>query len=74
MSTKLKKGDTVIWRGSWGRDIPQEAIVDCIEVNCEVGYGIEVNSVHWSNVNDRSVVVDLNNGHWAYGFQLSQIK
>ena len=30
----LKVGDKVSWRGTWGKDAPQEVIVDAIEANC----------------------------------------
>ena len=69
----LKKGDTVIWRGSWGNDLPKEAKVTSIEI-CPNGMknGEEVNEVPWDMVNGRNVVVDLDNGHWAYGDQISK--
>ena len=63
----LKVGDVVIWRGSWGSDLPKEVKVTCIEVN-----EINVSSVEWDNINNRDVVVDLDNRHWAYGFQLAK--
>jgi len=64
---KLKVGDEVIWRGSWGNDLPKEVKVTCIEVN-----DINVSSIEWVNTGNRNVVVDLDNGHWAYGFQISK--
>ena len=63
----LKVGDTVLWKGGWGRDAEKEAVVERIEVNCVSKSGAEVEEVNWSEVNDRSVVVDLNTGNWAYG-------
>lgn len=75
--SKLKIGDKVIWRGSWGTEAPKEATVEAIEL-CAVGskYGKEVKSVDWSTITggNRSVTVDLDNGHWAYGNQLTEIK
>lgn len=62
---KLRLGDEVIWRGSWGNDLPKEVKVTCIEVN-----DINVSSIDWDKVESRDVVVDLDNGHWAYGFQI----
>jgi len=35
--------------------------------------GDEVNSVEWTKVHDRNVVVTLDNGHWAYGGQISKV-
>ena len=64
---KLKVGDEVIWRGSWGKDLPKVVKVTCIEVN-----DINVSSIEWVNSGNRSVVVDLDNGHWAYGFQIQK--
>ena len=64
---KLKVGDEVIWRGSWGKDLPKVVKVTCIEVN-----DINVSSIEWVNSGSRNVVVDLDNGHWAYGFQIAK--
>lgn len=64
---KLKVGDEVIWRGSWGKDLPKVVKVTCIEIN-----DINVTSIGWDKVDSRSVVVDLDNGHWAYGFQIQK--
>lgn len=64
---KLKVGDEVIWRGSWGKDFPKVVRVTCIEVN-----DINVSSIEWVNSGNRSVVVDLDNGHWGYGFQIKK--
>lgn len=62
---KLKVGDEVIWRGSWGKDLPKVVKVTCIEIN-----DINVSSIGWDKVESRDVVVDLDNGYWAYGFQI----
>ena len=70
----LTVGDDVIWRGSWGRDLPKEAKVIGIEVNCNMKKGKRVNDVAWSKVDGRDVIVDLDCEHWAYGSQLNQIK
>ena len=72
MSKVLKIGDKVMWRCCFGGDAPKEAIVESIEL-CKAGakYGDSVDSVVWSKI-DR-IVVDLNNGHWAKGHQISPI-
>jgi hypothetical protein len=72
MSKVLRIGDTVMWRGGFGSEAPKEAIVESIEL-CRAGekYGDSVSSVDWSK-KDR-IVVDLNNGHWAKGHQISPI-
>ena len=66
----LNVGDTVLWKNSWGQDAEKEAVVERIEVNCVDKSGYEVDSVDWSEVKDRSVMVDLNTGNWAYGNQI----
>lgn len=67
----LKKNDIVSWRGSWGTQKPQDAIVTQIEL-CENGskHGNEVREIDWELCN-RNVVVTLDNGHWAYGNQIT---
>jgi hypothetical protein len=69
---QLKVGDIVMWRGGFGSDSPCKAKVVGIEV-CRPGekYGEPRESVDWNKVN--SVVVDLENGHWAKGHQLSPL-
>ena len=69
---KLKVGDKVMWRGDFGTASPKEAVVESIEL-CKAGekYGNSVDEVSW-NKKDR-IVVDLNNGHWARGSQISPI-
>ena len=71
---KLKVGDSVLWRGGFGADPAKKAIIESIEV-CKSGskYGKDVNSVNWDIVNSRNIVVNLDNGHWAYGTQLTKI-
>lgn len=68
--SKLTVGDTVKWRGGFGNESAKDAKVQGIE-KCKPGskYGNQVDSIDWSKV-DRSVVVDLDNGHWAYGDQI----
>ena len=76
--SRLKIGDKVIWRGAWGSEAPKQAIVESIEL-CGVGSkdGKDVKSVAWTTFKDggsRSITVTLDNGHWAYGNQLIEIK
>jgi hypothetical protein len=74
---KLKIGDKVMWRGAWNTEPPKEATVVSMEL-CANGtkYGKEVKSVAWETIENakRSVTVSLDNGHWAYGYQLKPIK
>jgi len=68
----LKIGDEVIWRGSWGSDAPKRAKVEAIEITGGGKYGKPVDEVEWSEVRDRNITVDLDNGHWAYASQISR--
>lgn len=72
--SKLKVGDFVMWRGAFGSEPQKRVKVEGIQ-KCPSGSksGRDVNSVDWSSVNSRTIVVDLDNGHWAYGTQLKQI-
>lgn len=65
----LRIGDTVEWRGSWGRGFPALTKVTGIVVGGK--HGDEVTAVPWAGAEGREVVVDLSNGHWAYGFQIA---
>ena len=66
----LKIGDTVLWKGGFGSDGEKEAVVEYIEANCVNKSGDEVDSVEWDKVKGRSLIVSLDNGHWAYGEQI----
>jgi hypothetical protein len=68
----LKVGDEVMWRGGFGSEPPRKAKVIGLEV-CPAGekYGTPSESVEWSKIH--SVVVDLDNGHWAKGSQIFRI-
>ena len=66
----LKVGDKVSWRGSWGCEPPEIATVENITINWVNKEGINATEVEWYKVKDRSVIVGLTNGHWAYGDQI----
>lgn len=68
----LKVGDKVSWRGAWGKQAAQIVVVESIDVNCVNKSGDEVDEVDWDDV-DESVIVSLNNNHWAYGYQIDKI-
>jgi hypothetical protein len=70
----LKIGDTVIWRGAWGKAEPIEAKVKEIQLNDSNGSdnGKNVNSVEWSQVTEKKVIVTLENNLWAWAFQISE--
>lgn len=68
----LKVGDEVMWRGGFGSESPKLAKVEGIEI-CKSGskYGKPVDKVSWKRKDE--ITVDLDNGHWARGSQLSPI-
>lgn len=69
----LKKGMSVIYRPSWGHDAPVKVKVEYIELcDCEdAKYGVPVDEVAIEDI--RRSTFDLDNGHWAYGFQIDEI-
>jgi hypothetical protein len=73
MAAPLKIGDTVLWRGRWGREAAKPAVVVSIDA-VEPGekHGASVDFMNWALVPTRAVV-DLNNGHWAYGEQIEPV-
>ncbi len=70
MKDTLKIGDTVLWRGGFGSETAKLAVVEGIEITGGYKYGDSVDEVPWSEVYDRNVTVDLENGHWAYAEQI----
>ena len=71
---KLKVGDTVIWRGSWGSDSPEKAKVEGIEINTHGGkHGDDVEECDWSEVTRDNCIISLDNSHWAYGNQIKPV-
>lgn len=69
----LRVGDTVMWKGAFGTQPPVEAKIVGMEW-CQLGVknGIRTSNIDWGKANSRQLVVDLDNGHWAYGTQLSK--
>ena len=74
MTNILETNDKVLWRGAWGSEPAQVATVTTIERDCQGKYGVQVAAIPWDEVNTRSVVVGLDNNHWAYGNQLEPIR
>jgi hypothetical protein len=67
----LRVGSTVLWRGGFGREPEKRAKVTNIDKDCNGDkYGTDTKSIEWDKVNERDVVVGLDNGHWAYGDQI----
>ena len=87
-SEYLHLGDPVWWKGSWGEDEPRLAEVESIEQDADImtQNGIPVEKLPWRMVRRYQMVkcpsgteleaalVDLTNGHWAYGWQLWPVK
>ena len=71
----LRVGDTVMWSGGFGLHAAREAKVIGIDLlpRGNPDDGEPVDSVPWSEVRNRCVAVDLDNGHWAYGYQLARV-
>ena len=73
MENNLKIGDVVFWKGAFGTAAKKKAKIVNIEHTKGGKYGDSVDSICWSLVRDREVCVDLDNGSWAYGSQISRI-
>lgn len=73
MSENLKVGDTVLCRGGWGSEAPQPVTITHLELCVEPGdkYGVPVAELPWAE-KDRAVM-NLDNGHWAYGSQIDPL-
>jgi len=63
----LRVGDTILCRANFGSDAPKKEVVKHIDINCIGNDGDSVDEVAWEDVKDRTVMVDMENGHWAYG-------
>jgi len=70
----LKVGDTVLWRGTYGTEPAEPAEVIGIQRDCVDKYGKAVSELPWAQATSRTVIIDLANGHWAYGNQLERIQ
>lgn len=71
----LKIGDEVKWSGSWGSN-PEEVVTVTNILLCNYPgdkEGQNVSEVGWFRVKEREVIVDLDNGHWAWGFQIKKL-
>lgn len=70
----LKIGDKVNWSGTFGKDATLDAVVTAIQINDFNGSdnGVEVEEVPWILAVERKVIVSLDNGSWAWAFQISK--
>lgn len=74
MDNVLRIGDKVAWRGTWGKDPIEEATIEIITLTdspYSKGPGVDVYSVKFSTLKEGNVIIDLDNGHWAYGNQVA---
>ena len=68
----IKIGSKVMWRGGWGSDPPEEAVVTEIEItDGESKYGEEATSVPFYAKDNASFI--LSNGHWCYGNKIDEV-
>tara|TARA_R110000824_G_scaffold119970_1_gene274504 strand:+ start:3327 stop:3572 length:246 start_codon:yes stop_codon:yes gene_type:complete len=69
----LQVGDRVSWSGGFGRELERDVTVQGIQVNYVNGSkeGVVVDEVDWDYVSERNQIFDLDNGHWAWSFQIS---
>lgn len=72
MTGKLKVGDTVMWRGAFGREPPMPAVIEDMQVTDRPRekYGDYVDEVSLRLVRRGRVVFGLTNGHWCYSDQI----
>ena len=73
MKDTFKIGDTVMWRGAFGTDAAKPAVIESIDrtERPHTKYGEPVEEMAWQDRN--YCLVTLDNGHWAYGSQLSPL-
>jgi hypothetical protein len=69
----LKKGDKVYWSGAWNTEPYEIVTVNQIEEVLHEGekWGFVVEEMEWSKM--KNCVVLLNNGKWAYGYQIKPL-
>ena len=69
----VKLGMEVVYRGSFGSGAKANAKIEDIELcdNEHEKYGIPVEEVHFKDL--RRCVVNLSDGHWAYGYQIDEV-
>ena len=69
----IKVGDTVLCRGRFGRESSLPVTITHLELCVEAGdkYGVPVAELPWSEKG--RAVVDMNNGHWCYGYQIEPL-
>ena len=73
MNEHLKVGDVVLCRGGWGSEAPKLVTITHLELCVEAGdkYGVPVTELPWAD--KARAVVDMDNGHWAYGAHIEPL-
>ena len=72
MSETIKVGDTVVWRGGFGMNMPLSVTVRGMTLteHPREKYGTEVEEVYKRDVRENRVLFDLDNDHWCYCEQI----
>lgn len=75
MSKFVRVGDKVMWRGCFGSDQPQVAVVEHMEVtqHPRSKYGEPVQCAPMDAVRANRVIFTLTNGHWCYAEQIGEV-
>ena len=72
MTSSIKVGDQVVYRGGWGMDPARIVTVTGLEVTDmpREKYGEPRDEVRWEVVEDNRVMFTVSDGHWAYSEQI----
>lgn len=76
MIKTIEAGSKVMWSGSWGSDRSKEATIEYIEETTDINSkeGEEVDSVYHNGKEwNTYFICGLDNGHWAYSYQIDAI-
>jgi hypothetical protein len=69
----LRVGDRILWSGGWGSKEPKEATVLRIWKSAS-NYPSRGNEVNQISLKDENFRVDLDNGNWAWSWQICKPK
>jgi len=71
----VRVGDRVRWSGGFGRLAAEECTVARMELTMPgAAHGQKINEADEELMKSGRVIFDLNNGHWAYGYQIELIE
>jgi len=72
----LSVGDTVTWKGRFGKDVPQRIKILYIIITPEAGgtriWGTNVDSIPYSKLIGQDILLGIDKGLWAYGSQITK--